>query len=121
MEEKNKRIPVSPKDLFKAFKSLFDESPEQFVIIWFGGNNKIIDFHIAASSPTENILKGAMAPIATGAAVLQGRSRNSEISKEDIDFAKKLSHYGKEIGLELYDYIIITGDNFTSFAERRLL
>ena len=121
MEEKNKRIPVSPKDLFESFKSLFEEYPEQLVIIWFGGNGKIIDFHIAASSPTENILKGAMAPIATGAAVLQGRSRNSEISKEDVDFARRLSHYGKEMGLKLYDYIIISGDDVTSLAERRLL
>jgi DNA repair protein RadC len=48
-------------------------------------------------------------------------SGNPEPSQEDIFITKQLSEAGKIIGITVHDHIIIAGDRFTSFADRRML
>jgi DNA repair protein RadC len=48
-------------------------------------------------------------------------SGNPEPSQEDIAITKQLVEAGKIIGIAVHDHIIIAGERFTSFAERRLV
>lgn len=48
-------------------------------------------------------------------------SGNPEPSNEDISITKKLVEVGKMMEIPVYDHIIIAGNNYTSFVERRLI
>jgi DNA repair protein RadC len=48
-------------------------------------------------------------------------SGNPEPSQEDLAVTKQLVEAGKIIGITVHDHIIIGGDRFTSFTERRLM
>lgn len=48
-------------------------------------------------------------------------SGNPEPSQEDISITRQLVESGKILGIPVHDHIIIAGDTFTSFAERKLL
>jgi DNA repair protein RadC len=48
-------------------------------------------------------------------------SGNPEPSQEDILITKQLVEAGKIIGITVHDHIIVAGDRFSSFADRRML
>jgi DNA repair protein RadC len=48
-------------------------------------------------------------------------SGNPEPSQEDLIITKQLVDAGRIIGIAVHDHIIIAGDRFTSFAERKLM
>ncbi len=48
-------------------------------------------------------------------------SGNPEPSREDIELTKQLSESGRILGIPLHDHIIVSGEHFTSLAERGLL
>lgn len=48
-------------------------------------------------------------------------SGNPEPSQEDIELTRQLSESGRILGIPLRDHIIVSGEHFTSLAERGLL
>jgi DNA repair protein RadC len=48
-------------------------------------------------------------------------SGNSEPSHEDISITRKISDAGKLLEIQIFDHIIIAGNSYTSFVEKRLL
>ena len=48
-------------------------------------------------------------------------SGNTEPSNEDISITKKMVEAGKILDIPVNDHVIIAGNNFTSFVEKRLL
>ena len=48
-------------------------------------------------------------------------SGNPEPSNEDISITKKLVESGKILGIEIFDHIIIAGNQYLSFVEKRLI
>ena len=48
-------------------------------------------------------------------------SGNPDPSNEDIAITKKVVEGGKMLNIPVFDHIIIAGNNFTSFVERRLI
>ncbi|MBS4029630.1 MAG: DNA repair protein RadC [Ignavibacteriales bacterium] len=48
-------------------------------------------------------------------------SGNPEPSSEDISITRKLVEVGKIMDIPIHDHIIIAGEKYTSFADRRLL
>jgi len=48
-------------------------------------------------------------------------SGNPEPSQEDIQITKQLVEAGKIIGIPVYDHLIVTESNHTSFASRNLI
>jgi DNA repair protein RadC len=48
-------------------------------------------------------------------------SGNLEPSQEDLAITKQLVEAGRIIGIEVHDHIIVGGDGYTSFAQRKLL
>jgi DNA repair protein RadC len=48
-------------------------------------------------------------------------SGNPEPSNEDISITKNIFEAGKIMDIPVFDHIIIAGDTYTSFIEKRLL
>jgi len=48
-------------------------------------------------------------------------SGNPEPSSEDIAVTRKMVESGKILDIPVYDHLIIAGNTFTSFVERRLI
>jgi DNA repair protein RadC len=48
-------------------------------------------------------------------------SGNPEPSTEDISITKKLVEAGKMLDIPVFDHIIIAGNSYTSFVERRII
>jgi len=48
-------------------------------------------------------------------------SGNPEPSREDISLTKKLVEAGKLLEIQVFDHIIIAGNNYTSLVEKRLI
>jgi DNA repair protein RadC len=48
-------------------------------------------------------------------------SGNPEPSNEDISITKKLVEAGKMLDIPVFDHIILAGNNYTSFVEKRLI
>ena len=48
-------------------------------------------------------------------------SGNPEPSSEDITLTKKLVEAGKLLDIQVFDHIIIAGNNFTSLVEKRVI
>jgi DNA repair protein RadC len=48
-------------------------------------------------------------------------SGNPEPSSEDIRITKKVVESGKILDIPVFDHLIIAGDTFTSFVEKRLI
>ncbi|HRP93509.1 MAG TPA: JAB domain-containing protein, partial [Ignavibacteriaceae bacterium] len=48
-------------------------------------------------------------------------SENPEPSNEDISITKKIVEAGKIMDIPIFDHIIIAGNSYTSFVEKRLI
>ena len=48
-------------------------------------------------------------------------SGNPEPSREDILITKKLVESGKVFDIPVFDHILIAGNNYTSFIEKRII
>jgi DNA repair protein RadC len=48
-------------------------------------------------------------------------SGNPEPSSEDISITKKLVEAGKMLDIPVFDHIILAGNHYTSFVERRFI
>jgi DNA repair protein RadC len=48
-------------------------------------------------------------------------SGNPEPSREDVEITKRLVETGRLMGIPVHDHLIVTGDGYTSLAERGLM
>lgn len=125
----NKKI-TSPSDVAEIFIPILrDEVKEKFLVVCLSSANKIIKYdlitvgHLNASvvHPRE-IFKTAVENNSASIIVIHNHpSGNTEPSNEDISFTKKLVEAGKMMEIPLFDHIIVAGDTYTSFIERRLI
>lgn len=125
----DKRI-TSPEDVANIFIPLFrDEVKERFVIVCLNSANKIIKHEIISIGnlnssvvhPRE-IFKTALENNAASIILLHNHpSGNPEPSNEDIIITKKVVDAGKMMDIPVFDHIILAGNNYTSFVEKRLI
>ncbi len=120
----------SPKDIAEIFIPLLkDELKEKFVIICLNSANKIIKFETISIGSLNSsvvhareIFKVAIEQSSASIILLHNHpSGNTEPSNEDIAITKKLVEAGKIIDIPVFDHIIIAGNSYTSFVERRLI
>ena len=125
----NKKI-TSPKDLADIFMPLLrDELKERFIVVCLNSANKIIKFEtISIGSLNSSIVhpreifKAAIENSSASLILLHNHpSGNSEPSNEDISITKKIADAGKILDIPIFDHLIIAGNTFTSFVEKRLL
>lgn len=121
---------TSPEDVAKIFIPLLtNELKEQFFVICLNSANKIIKYEsISTGSLNSSIVhprevfKVAIDNNSANIIILHNHpSGNVEASSEDIQVTNKLVESGKILGIEIFDHIIIAGNSFLSFVERRLI
>lgn len=121
---------TSPEDIANIFLPLFrDEVKERFIIVCLNTANKIIKYEVISIGnlnssivhPRE-IFKTALENNAASIILLHNHpSGNPEPSNEDISITKKVVEAGKMMDIPVFDHIILAGNNYTSFVEKRLI
>ena len=121
---------TSPQDVADIFIPLLrDELKEKFILVCLNSANKIIKYEIISVGnlnssvvhPRE-IFKSAIENSSASVILLHNHpSGNPEPSREDISITKKIVEAGKLLDIPVFDHLIIAGNTFTSFVERRLL
>lgn len=126
---KKKRI-TSPKDVAEFFIPLLrDELQENFFVICLNSANKIQKYKAIFTGTlnssivhSREIFKFAIDNNSANIILMHNHpSGNCEPSSEDIAMTKKIVDAGKIIGIEVFDHIIIAGNNFSSFVDRKLI
>ena len=120
----------SPSDIAEIYIPLLrDELQEKFYIICLSSSNRIIKHELlfvgtlnASLVHPREIFKTALANNSANIILMHNHpSGNSEPSSEDISITKKISEGGKLLEIKIFDHIIIAGNTYTSFVEKRLL
>jgi DNA repair protein RadC len=125
----NKKI-TSPQDVADIFIPLLrDEVKERFIVVCLNSANKIIKYEIISIGnlnssivhPRE-IYKVAIDSLSASIILIHNHpSGNTEPSNEDISITKKIVEAGKIMDIPVFDHLIIAGNNYTSFVEKRLI
>jgi DNA repair protein RadC len=125
----NKKI-TSPIDIAEIFIPILrDEVKEKFIVVCLNSANKVIknetisigNLNSSVVHPRE-IFKVAIDSLSASIILIHNHpSGNPEPSNEDISITKKIVEAGKIMDIPVFDHIIIAGDTFTSFVEKRLL
>ena len=121
---------TSPQDIAEMFIPLLkDELKEKFILICLNSANKIIKHEVISIGnlnssivhPRE-IFKAAIENCSASVILMHNHpSGNPEPSNEDISITKKLVEAGKMLDIPVFDHIILAGNNYTSFVEKRLI
>jgi DNA repair protein RadC len=121
---------TSPQDVAEMFIPLLkDELKEKFLLICLNSANKIIksetisigNLNSSIVHPRE-IFKAAIENSSASVILMHNHpSGNPEPSTEDISITKKLVEAGKMLDIPVFDHIIIAGNSYTSFVERRII
>ncbi len=125
----NKKI-TSPQEIAEIFIPLLrDELKEKFIIVCLNSANKIIKHEVISIGnlnssvvhPRE-IFKAAIEQSSASIILVHNHpSGNPEPSNEDISITKQIVDAGKILDIPIFDHIIIAGNTFTSFVEKRLI
>ncbi len=121
---------TSPQDVADIFIPLLrDETVEKFCVVCLNSANKIIRYEIISVGnlnssvvhPRE-IFKAAIENNSASIILIHNHpSGNPEPSNEDISITKKVVESGKIMDIPVFDHIIIAGNGFTSFVEKRII
>jgi DNA repair protein RadC len=121
---------TSPKDIADIFIPLLkDEIKERFVLVCLNSANKIIKFETISIGSLNSsvvhareIFRAAIENSSASIILLHNHpSGNPEPSNEDIAITKKMIESGKILDIPVYDHLIIAGNTYTSFVEKRLI
>ncbi len=125
----NKKI-TSPQEIAEIFIPLLrDELKEKFIVVCLNSANKIIKYEVISIGnlnssvvhPRE-IFKTAIEHSSASIILIHNHpSGNPEPSNEDISITKKVVEAGKILDIPVFDHLIIAGNLFTSFVEKRLI
>ncbi|MDY0083489.1 MAG: DNA repair protein RadC [Ignavibacteriaceae bacterium] len=126
----SKKKVTSPADVAEIFIPILrDEVKEQFIVVCLNSANKIIRYerisqgnlNSSVVSPRE-IFKTAIENNSASIILIHNHpSENPEPSNEDISITKKIVEAGKMMDIPVFDHIIIAGNSYTSFVEKRLI
>jgi len=124
----NKKI-TSPQDIAEIFIPILrDDNKEKFIVVCLNSANKIIkhetisigNLNSSVVHPRE-IFKVAIDNSSASIILIHNHpSGNPEPSNEDIRITKKIVETGKIMDIPVFDHLIIAGETYTSFVEKRL-
>jgi DNA repair protein RadC len=119
-----------PEDIYRLYQPLFaDQVRERFITFWLSAKNAISGFEVVSEGtlngslvhPRE-VFHGAITARAASIIIAHNHpSGNTEPSAEDIEITRQIKDAGRILGIPLHDHLIITGEGFTSLAERGIL
>lgn len=128
LKEKKAELILSPEDVWEQLKDIRDNKKEHFVIFYLDTRNQEICREIISIGtlneslvhPRE-VFEPAIRNSAAQIIVAHNHpSGNPEPSEEDIQITMKLVEAGKLLGIELFDHIIVTKENFFSMNKENL-
>lgn len=121
---------TSPQEIADIFIPLLrDETREKFLVVCLNSANKIIRYETISIGnlnssvvhPRE-IFKAAIKNNSASIILLHNHpSGNPEPSNEDISITRKIVDSGKIMDIPVFDHIIVAGNTYTSFVEKRIL
>ena len=130
IKSKDRIVIQSPEDIVERFAPKFkDLVQEEFWVFPLNSVNRLLE----PQQITKGILSSSLAHprecfreaiTQSAAAVIfvhNHPSGNPEPSQDDLAITKQLVEAGKIIGITVHDHVIIAGDRFVSFADRRLI
>jgi len=121
---------TSPKDVAEIFIPLLkDELKERFIVVCLSSANKIIRYETISVGNlnssvihSREIFKVAIQNNSASIILIHNHpSENPEPSNEDINITRKMVEAGKIMDIPIFDHIIIAGNSYTSFVEKRLI
>jgi DNA repair protein RadC len=127
--DSNKKI-TCPQDIADIYiPVLRDELKEKFIVVSLSSANKIIKHEIISIG---NLNSSVVHPREVFGSAIENSSAsiilihnhpsgNPEPSNEDIAITKKLVEAGKIMDIPVFDHLIIAGNDFTSFVEKKLI
>ena len=125
----NKKV-TSPQDIADIYIPLLrDESKEKFIVVCLNSSNKIIKHEIISIGNLNSsvvhareIFKVAIDCSSASIILIHNHpSGNPEPSNEDISITKKIVESGKILDIPVFDHLILAGETYTSFVEKRLI
>ncbi|KUG26868.1 dna repair protein radc [hydrocarbon metagenome] len=125
----NKKI-SSPGDVAELYIPLLrDELQEKFYVVCLSSSNRIIKHELlfvgtlnASLVHPREIFKTALANDSANIILMHNHpSGQPEPSNEDISITRRIVEAGKILEIQIFDHIIIAGNSYTSFVEKRLL
>jgi len=125
----NKKI-TSPHEVAEYFiPILIDEVKEKFIVVCLNSANKIITYDVISVGnlntsivhPREVFKKAIENNSASIILIHNHPSGNAEPSIEDISITRKLVDAGKIMDIQVFDHLIVAGNEFTSFVEKRII
>ncbi len=121
---------TSPQEIADIFIPLLrDDTKERFIVICLNSSNKIIkhetisigNLNSSVVHPRE-IFKVAIDSSSASIILIHNHpSGNPEPSSEDIRITQKIVESGKILDIPVFDHLIIAGDTYTSFVEKKLI
>jgi DNA repair protein RadC len=125
----NRKV-TSPQEIADIFIPLLrDDIKERFIVVCLNSANKIIKYETISIGnlnssvvhPRE-IFKVAIDCSSASIILIHNHpSGNPEPSNEDIKITKKIVESGKIMDIPIFDHLIIAGDTFTSFVEKKII
>jgi DNA repair protein RadC len=125
----NKKI-TSPEDVAKTFIPILrHDLKEKFIVVCLNSANRVIkhetisvgNLNSSVVHPRE-IFKVAIDCSSASIILIHNHpSGNPEPSNEDISITKKIVEVGKVMDIPVFDHLIIAGETFTSFVEKKLM
>ena len=125
----NKKV-TSPQEIADIFIPILrDENKEKFIVVCLNSANKIIKYETISIGnlnssivhPRE-IFKVAIDSSSASIILIHNHpSGNPEPSNEDVSITKKIVESGKIMDIPVFDHLIIAGESYTSFVEKRLI
>jgi DNA repair protein RadC len=121
---------TTPAEVAEIFIPLLrDEVKEQFLVVCLSSANKIIKYEKISLGNLNSsvvhareIFKAAIENNSASIILIHNHpSENPEPSNEDISITRKIVEAGKVMDIPVFDHIIIAGNNYTSFVEKRLI
>lgn len=120
----------NPAEVAKIYQPLLGNSKQErfFVVLLNTAMQRIMDFEVTRGTldsslvhPRE-VFNPAVRYLAKGMIVLHNHpSGQCKASDADVKITRQLVESGKILGIDVYDHIIITSDNFYSFKENGLI
>lgn len=120
----------NPAEVAKIYQPVLGNSKQErfFVVLLDTAMQRIMDFEVTRGTldsslvhPRE-VFNPAIRYLAKGIIVLHNHpSGQCKASDADIKITKQLADSGKILGIDVYDHIIITAENFYSFKENGLI
>jgi DNA repair protein RadC len=121
---------TSPEEAAEIFIPLLrDEVKEKFIVVCLSSFKKIIKFEVISVGNLDSsivhpreVFKTAIENNSKSIILIHNHpSGNPEPSREDISVTQRIVESGKVLGIPVEDHIIIAGNSYTSFVQKRLI